>query len=166
MEEFIDKEVLKLKSSPYYKKIHNKIYKYLKKGEVEKYYYYFKVWEQTEMNCHEVKGIKTRSWQNQLDHIIPISLGFEIGIPIYIISDIKNLRIIPKKENFRKGKNITELVKEKLICFGVVYHDNNKTPTPPLPKRQIKIKDSIPKHIIKSMEVMDRKLQSLTFRIL
>lgn len=41
-----------------------------------------------------------------LDHIYPISKGFDNKIPVEIIGDISNLRFIPWEENLRKGNRL------------------------------------------------------------
>lgn len=43
----------------------------------------------------------------EVDHIYPIRQGFENSIPTELIGDIRNLRIIPRKENRSKSGKIT-----------------------------------------------------------
>ena len=38
-----------------------------------------------------------------VDHIFPVSFGYNMGIPEELISDVKNLQIIPLKENIIKS---------------------------------------------------------------
>lgn len=43
----------------------------------------------------------------EIDHIYPIRQGFKNSIPAKLIGDIRNLRIIPRKENRSKSGKIT-----------------------------------------------------------
>lgn len=40
---------------------------------------------------------------HQIDHKIPISIGYEMKIPIHVMSDIENLQLMPWKENLKKS---------------------------------------------------------------
>ncbi len=44
-----------------------------------------------------------------VDHIFPVSFGYNMGIPEELISDVKNLQIIPLKENINKN-NTTDSI--------------------------------------------------------
>lgn len=54
-------------------------------------------------NYDKLRGLCGVSGAYQLDHIIPVSVGYEKGIPAHQIADISNLRIIPWKENLTKS---------------------------------------------------------------
>lgn len=69
----------------------------------EKIKYYAEVWEATEKNAPRVRNIELRGQEYHLDHIVPISYGFKKGINPAIIGGLKNLRIITRKENFKKN---------------------------------------------------------------
>lgn len=44
-----------------------------------------------------------------VDHIFPISLGFYYGIPVEFIGCIRNLQMLPAKENHKKHNNIVSI---------------------------------------------------------
>jgi len=44
----------------------------------------------------------------ELDHIYPVSEGYKSGIPVEIISDIRNLQFIPKEDNIKKSNKVTD----------------------------------------------------------
>lgn len=108
----INEKIQQLKENINYRYIHNKIYKLLKKDPY-RYYYYFQVWVKTIQNKHKVSNIEKRSWDFHLDHVIPISYGFENHILPDIIGSDKNLRIISRFENRKKGKWVTDDVTTK-----------------------------------------------------
>jgi len=43
---------------------------------------------------------------DSIDHIFPVSFGYDMGIPVEIISDIRNLQIISLKDNVIKSDKI------------------------------------------------------------
>ena len=97
-----------------YKTISRKV-KCSYKDDVEKFIYYFKVWELTEEVCKYVKDIGLRGKGYHLDHIIPISYGFKYGLPHTQIGSIENLQIISHKENFIKNSPTNLPKKDKII---------------------------------------------------
>jgi len=54
-------------------------------------------------NYNKLRGVCGIPDAYQLDHIIPISVGYEQGIPPDVIGDILNLQIIPWKDNLLKS---------------------------------------------------------------
>lgn len=53
-----------------------------------------------------------------LDHIYPISKGFEQNIPPEVLASVDNLRLIDWRENIVKGNNITEdLIPESIKVY-------------------------------------------------
>lgn len=62
----------------------------------------------TSKNCRYVEGIEKRDFESwHLDHIVPISVGFKLGIPADLIGSVDNLRIVSKEENLSKGSKMT-----------------------------------------------------------
>ena len=103
-----EKEVIKilkklLKSNP---KIKRKV-KNIK--NIYKKLYYTIVWVVSENQpLHTLSNFKRRGWKKyHLDHIYPISKGYQNEIPPEKIGNIKNLRFIYYKKNIKKGSNIT-----------------------------------------------------------
>lgn len=73
--------------------------------------YRAKVDRLTEKVAHMIPGIEKRKFREwDLDHIIPVKYGFKNKIPPEKIAALPNLRIIPHKENFRKGSKLTHPV--------------------------------------------------------
>ncbi len=67
------------------------------------------VWEITELNAPKVDGINKRNFYRwHLDHIIPISFGFEHNISPLLIGSIENLQVITRDKNGTKGCNLTD----------------------------------------------------------
>lgn len=54
-------------------------------------------------NYDKLRGLCGVEGAYQLDHIIPISVGYEKGISAEVIGNIKNLQIIPWKDNLLKS---------------------------------------------------------------
>lgn len=119
---FLIEEFNFIRKQDYYKKIKNKINVSYKK-DLEKFLYYFKVWKETELNSINLKEIHKRGKDYHIDHIIPISFGFNYGINPLLISSIDNIRIISKKENFNKNLQLTNDSKNILKKFGLNYND-------------------------------------------
>lgn len=72
----------------------------------EQFYIYRKqVWEITNnQDLLSLQDIDKRGFTNyHLDHKVSIFYGFKNNIPAETIGDISNLRMIPYKENMRKG---------------------------------------------------------------
>jgi hypothetical protein len=62
------------------------------------------VYRLTELVAHLVPGVEKRGFRNHhIDHKISIWYGFKNGISPEVVADIKNLRMLPYKENLRKG---------------------------------------------------------------
>lgn len=109
------------------------------KKDVRKYIYYLKVWLITEQNAPQLKDNSLRGKVYCLDHITPISYGYENDIDPSIIGGLDNIRIIKHKENLTKNKQIIKdttmnnQIKNKLsdyprgnnTCLG---DDGNKPP--------------------------------------
>jgi hypothetical protein len=78
----------------------------------EKEVYYREVWRITKQQPLETlenfdkRGNAGMCDSYQIDHIYPISKGFMNGIDPYEIGNIKNLQMLPWKENRVKGNNI------------------------------------------------------------
>jgi hypothetical protein len=77
--------------------------------DLEKKFYYALVWEATEgQPLYVLENFDKRGWKNyHLDHIYPISKGFQEKISPEKIGNIKNLRFIHYTENLDKGSKIT-----------------------------------------------------------
>lgn len=79
----------------------------------DKRIFYLRTWLVTEMQpLHKLPNFSKRCWDKpscyELDHIVPISVGFYENIPPHKIGSIDNLRFIPKNENRSKGYSLTE----------------------------------------------------------
>ena len=83
--------------------------------DVEKYLYYVLVWSHTEQNAKLLKDNHLRGKEYCLDHIIPISYGYENDIEPSIIGGLDNIRIIKHKENLTKGKSIKNITESNHI---------------------------------------------------
>ena len=70
--------------------------------------YWFVVWNLTEQNSVFVPKIELRGKGVHLDHIVPISYGFENNINPHLIASTDNLQIIPAKDNLKKSCIITQ----------------------------------------------------------
>lgn len=57
---------------------------------------------------HYLKDIEKRGRDYHLDHIFPIDVGYEIGLPYYAVADMDNLQCITREKNFGKGNRVTE----------------------------------------------------------
>lgn len=74
--------------------------------------YYREVWNITKQQPLETlrnfdkRGNAGTEGSYQIDHIYPISKGFLNGIDASKIGNIKNLQMLPWKENIKKGSNI------------------------------------------------------------
>lgn len=79
------------------------------KKDVKRYIYYLKVWLITEENAPKLKDNHLRGKEYCLDHIIPISYGYENDIEPSVIGGLDNIRIIKHKENLTKGKSIKNI---------------------------------------------------------
>ena len=72
-------------------------------------HYYQKVWKVTRQQpIHTLKNIENRGHANKglyhLDHMYSISEGFRNNIPIHLIGNIANLKMIIGRNNISKGK--------------------------------------------------------------
>lgn len=66
-------------------------------------------WAITEDNAANLPNIELRGFKSHhIDHIVPIHIGFKLGIPLELIGSIDNLVIIPAKDNLDKGISITK----------------------------------------------------------
>jgi hypothetical protein len=72
--------------------------------------YYYDVWRLTEANVHlienydpELRGLAGKDGAYQIDHIVPISIGFARGMRSDEIAAAENLRFIPWQDNLEKG---------------------------------------------------------------
>jgi hypothetical protein len=75
---------------------------------IRKTQYYKRVWELTEAVAAHIPGIEKRGFNDyHIDHITPISYGYKHNIPPHEIANIDNLRMLPYKENMRKGARLT-----------------------------------------------------------
>mgnify|MGYP003586299918 FL=1 len=74
---------------------------------LERFLYSLNVYRETNKNVSEVKNIDTRGHRNHLDHIIPISKGFNMGIDYKIIGGKDNLQVISSSDNIRKSNHPT-----------------------------------------------------------
>lgn len=118
-ESFIN-EFITLQGQPDYNKIKKKV-KVSYKEDLEKFLYYYKVYELTECNAPMLKGIEKRGNSFHIDHIIPLKYGYEYNIDCSIIGDLNNLQVISKEDNFKKGNFITKEVKEVFSFFNIKY---------------------------------------------
>jgi len=79
-------------------KLHTDKHRYRK--EVKKY-------TENSVKNYNIKNIEKRDKYNwNLDHIVPIMYGFEHNIPPEIIGNHKNLQVISKCDNIKKGKKL------------------------------------------------------------
>jgi len=86
------------------------IEEYKKTIFIEKSRYYNEVWKYTKKQpLHLLENYDKRGRTDlkedayHIDHIIPISYGFENNIEPKIIGDITNLQMLPAVENIKKG---------------------------------------------------------------
>lgn len=71
--------------------------------------YISQCWTMTESNKHLLQDIELRCFKKyDIDHIVPISYGYKHNISPSLIGSIDNLRIIPNKDNLKKGTRITD----------------------------------------------------------
>lgn len=78
------------------------------RNDLSKAEYYKEVWIITEsQHLESLPGIELRGQNFHLDHIMPIAYGFKNNIPPEYIGRLSNLRIISKRENFRKAARYT-----------------------------------------------------------
>lgn len=78
----------------------------------------------TEMQpIHLLPNSELRGSEYHLDHIFPISMGYELDIPYFIMADIDNLQLIKKGENLGKNDRVTpasiETLKWLVKKFGM-----------------------------------------------
>lgn len=79
------------------------------KKNANKKRYISQCWTITESNKHLLQDIELRCFRRyDIDHIVPISYGYKHNIPPSLIGSIDNLRIIPNKDNLKKGTRITD----------------------------------------------------------
>jgi hypothetical protein len=72
--------------------------------KLQQTWYYKEVWRLTELIAHKIPGIEKRGFKDHhIDHIKSIHYGHKNNIPISIIADLTNLRMLPYKENMKKG---------------------------------------------------------------
>lgn len=84
-----------------------------------------------QQDLSSLKNIEIRSFENQLDHIVPIYQGYKHNVPPEIIANVKNLRIIPKKENSLKSFRITKEVIEHIYVLEIEDYFKDVLYTPP-----------------------------------
>lgn len=132
-----------LRQNPNHKHIVKKI-KFSYKSNPDKFRYYYNVWDITEQNAHLLDNIELRGTDYHLDHIIPISFGYNHYLDPSLISDISNLRIIDAKFNMNKCAQITPEVESKMLEFNINIDSLVKRPTIRKPKSKSEIE-----HIIK-----------------
>lgn len=92
-------------------------YKY--DDDIDKYLYYYRVWEYTQVNASFLKDNYKRGKEFHLDHIIPISVGFKYNIIPSIIGSFENIQIIKSELNFIKNFAITKDGEEVLSFFNM-----------------------------------------------
>lgn len=80
--------------------------------------YYTNVWIATENNCCKIENINLRGADYHVDHIVPISYGFKIGIPEGLIGSKLNLNIKHRDHNMKKAAGLTDKAKELLTKWG------------------------------------------------
>lgn len=118
MKDILLKQLQVIKTDPEFKAIQKTI-KFGYKKDLEKFLYYFNAWKHTNLNLNTVPNIDKRSFDFQLDHIIPISLGYKYNIDPSVIGNTNNLRIIERKYNTIKSNKVTDEVLNTLVCFGI-----------------------------------------------
>jgi len=65
---------------------------------------------------HNIPNIEKRDKYNwNLDHLVPIMVGFHKKIPPELIGDYRNLEVIPKIDNIKKRMNISEKYDKELF---------------------------------------------------
>lgn len=85
----------------------------------DKFLYNLQVAIHSNINSIEVDNIDKRGSQFHLDHIIPISYGFNNGIDYKLISHKDNLQILTAKDNMSKGFKMTDKAKDLLSRFNI-----------------------------------------------
>lgn len=81
-----------------------------------------KVIKLTELQpLHLLKDFVNRDYNKyHVDHIIPISVGYKLGIPEEEIADIANLQVLTKEENLTKG-NLAYCVIDQCLHIKKLY---------------------------------------------
>lgn len=77
-------------------------------NSIEQFIYLMNLKYETEKNSVGITGIEKRGFNFHLDHIIPISYGFNNGIDYKLIGSTENLQILPRLENQLKKHYITD----------------------------------------------------------
>lgn len=81
--------------------------------------YRYKCWKITNVNACNIIGIEKRKFKEwDVDHIVPIKYGYNNNIPPELIGSLENLRMLPHRDNFRKGIKLTDESKELLKKWG------------------------------------------------
>ncbi len=79
--------------------------RYVERVNSSFYVYKKSVWEITENVKHLIDGIELRGFKtHHIDHKISIWQGYKSNIPPDYIGGVNNLRMMPYKENLKKGK--------------------------------------------------------------
>jgi hypothetical protein len=74
--------------------------------------YFKEVMRLTERVAHLIPGIEKRGFfDHHIDHIVSIKYGYVNDIAPETIADIKNLRMLPHKENMKKGAKVDDRYK-------------------------------------------------------
>lgn len=88
------------------------------KDDLKKLQYYYDVWIATERNCGTLDNIQQRGADYHVDHIVPISYGYNMKIPAGLIGNRMNLNVKHRDENMCKGARLTEQAKEIVVRWG------------------------------------------------
>ena len=90
---------------------------WLKSQDEYKIYYanVVQITHNNDLSVLENYSKKNKFHKYELDHIFPIRLAFEYGIPEEMVGSIENLRIIPMSENRSKGSKLIKNILPKMF---------------------------------------------------
>lgn len=77
-------------------------------------------WKMTNRIAADIPNIHLRKFRggHHIDHIVPIYLGFKLGIPVALIASPLNLRMLEGRANLAKGKRLTKEAALLLVSWG------------------------------------------------
>ena len=107
-------------------------------------HYYQKVWKLTRnQDIHLLENIEKRGHANKgmyhLDHMFSIFEGFRQNIPVYLIGNINNLKMIKGRNNISKGKKCSITLDELFILVREDYKLNYDKRSNDYPEREYTI---------------------------
>lgn len=96
-----------------------KIFGYHNRYFLKRICYYAEVWAETEANAFKVENISDRGGVNCVDHIVPISFGYDNNICVKLMGSAENLQVITMMENLRKGTRLSDHARQLLINWNI-----------------------------------------------